>query len=619
MSDIRILPLGAGQDVGRSCILITMGGKNIMLDCGLHMGFYDDRRFPDFSVICKDGPLTPYIHCVIISHFHLDHCGALPYMTEVVGYNGPLYMTYPTKAICPLLLEDFRKVTTDKTTQQGPYTSDDIKNCMKKVIPVSLGQTVKVDTDFEIKAYYAGHVLGAAMFHIRVGQQTLVYTGDFNTTADRHLGSAHIDRCRPDVLITESTYGSTVRDSRRARERDFMAKVVDCVRHGGKVLVPVFAVGRAQELCILLETYLERMNLNVPIYFASGLSEKVNTYYSLFVSWTNEKIQSTFHQKNIFDFKHIKPWDRSYVEQPGAMIVFASPGMLHAGYSLHLFKKWAPDEKNMIIIPGYCVANTVGSKLLLGQRRFLFDGKEIEAKMQVHYMSFSAHADAKGITQIIRQCQPSNVVLVHGEDLVMDFLRGRVQDELKIPCYKPANGETVTISTPHGVPVDIEPGLVQQLKEETADVCRSEKRSKQMRGTLIIKDGRLRLVRSSTAMNELGLVHHTVQFHSRFPSSINIRPITLVSLIQLLERELNSNENESKHRTILISDNLIHIDNQQLRVSIETNGDVDIAWTLNNELLGQRVSSHIKSFIDQHTSTANVIIISDSAASPDPM
>lgn len=130
------------------------------------------------------------------------------------------------------------------------------------------------------------------------------------------------------------------------------------------------------------------------------------------------------------------------------MIVFASPGMLHAGYSLHLFKKWAPDERNMvglvwahcfiavtpvclqIIIPGYCVANTVGSKLLLGQRRFVFDGKEIEAKMQVHYMSFSAHADAKGITNLIRQCQPRNVVLVHGEDLVMDFLRGRVQEEL---------------------------------------------------------------------------------------------------------------------------------------------------------------------------------------------
>lgn len=118
-----------------------------------------------------------------------------------------------------------------------------------------------------------------------------------------------------------------------------------------------------------------------------------------------------------------------------------------------------------------------------------------------------------------------------------------------------------------------------------------------MRGTLIIKDGvsnieyiypikfcsfkRLRLVRPSTAMNELGLVHHTVQFHSRFPSTINVRPIQLVSLIESLELELNSNNNESKHRIVLISDNLIHINNQQLRVSIELNGDIDVAWTLN--------------------------------------
>ncbi|CAF4354876.1 unnamed protein product, partial [Adineta steineri] len=141
--------------------------------------------------------------------------------------------------------------------------------------------------------------------------------------------------------------------------------------------------------------------------------------------------------------------------------------------------------------------------------------------------------------------------------------------------------ETIVIETPHGIPVDIEPALVQQLKEETIDVDRSAKRTKQMQGTLIIKDGRLRLVRPSTAMNQLGLVHHIVQFHSRFPTTANIRPIQLVSLVQLLERELNNSDNESKHRIILISDNLLHIDNNQLRVSIETNGDIDIAWTLN--------------------------------------
>jgi len=103
MTEIKVTPLGAGQDVGRSCILLQIGGKNIMLDCGMHMGYNDERRFPDFSFIA-DGNLSSTLDCVIISHFHLDHCGALPFMTEMVGYDGPIYMTVPTKAIAPILL-----------------------------------------------------------------------------------------------------------------------------------------------------------------------------------------------------------------------------------------------------------------------------------------------------------------------------------------------------------------------------------------------------------------------------------------------------------------------------------------------------------------------------------
>lgn len=96
---IRVIPLGAGQDVGRSCVLVMMGGKTIMFDCGMHMGYNDSRRFPDFSVVAAEGPLTPHIDCAIISHFHLDHCGALPYFSEMRGYDGPIYMTYPTKVL----------------------------------------------------------------------------------------------------------------------------------------------------------------------------------------------------------------------------------------------------------------------------------------------------------------------------------------------------------------------------------------------------------------------------------------------------------------------------------------------------------------------------------------
>ncbi|KAJ4923849.1 hypothetical protein JOQ06_028104 [Pogonophryne albipinna] len=175
MPEIKVTPLGAGQDVGRSCILVSIGGKNIMLDCGMHMGYNDDRRFPDFSYITQNGRLTEFLDCVIISHFHLDHCGALPFMSEMVGYDGPIYMTHPTKAICPILLEDFRKITVDKKGETNFFTSQMIKDCMKKVVPLNLHQTVQ--------AYYAGHVLGAAMVQIKVGSESVVYTVSLKNTS----------------------------------------------------------------------------------------------------------------------------------------------------------------------------------------------------------------------------------------------------------------------------------------------------------------------------------------------------------------------------------------------------------------------------------------------------
>uniref|UniRef100_A0A674HL90 Integrator complex subunit 11 n=1 Tax=Taeniopygia guttata TaxID=59729 RepID=A0A674HL90_TAEGU len=485
-----------------------------MLDCGMHMGYNDDRRFPDFSYITQNGRLTDFLDCVIISHFHLDHCGALPYFSEMVGYDGPIYMSHPTKAICPILLEDYRKITVDKKGETNFFTSQMIKDCMKKVVAVHLHQTVQVDEELEIKAYYAGHVLGAAMFQIKVGCESVVYTGDYNMTPDRHLGAAWIDKCRPDLLITESTYATTIRDSKRCRERDFLKKVHETVERGGKVLIPVFALGRAQELCILLETFWERMNLKAPIYFSTGLTEKANHYYKLFITWTNQKIRKTFVQRNMFEFKHIKAFDRAFADNPGPMVVFATPGMLHAGQSLQIFRKWAGNEKNMVIMPGYCVQGTVGHKILSGQRKLEMEGRQIlEVKMQVEYMSFSAHADAKGIMQLIRQAEPRNVLLVHGEAKKMEFLRQKIEQEFHVSCFMPANGETTTILTNPSIPVDISLGL---LKRETAiGAAPDAKKPKLMHGTLLMKDNSFRLVSPEQALKELGLAEHQLRFTCR--------------------------------------------------------------------------------------------------------
>jgi len=596
MTEIKVTPLGAGQDVGRSCILLQMGGKNIMLDCGMHIGYNDERRFPDFSFIA-DGNLSETLDCVIISHFHLDHCGALPFMTEMIGYDGPIYMTVPTKAIAPILLEDMRKVAVERKGETNFFTATHIKECMKKVIAVTLHQTVQVGSEIEIKAYYAGHVLGAAMFHIKVGNQSVVYTGDYNMTPDRHLGAAWIDKCRPNILISESTYATTIRDSKRCRERDFLKKVHDCIERGGKVLIPVFALGRAQELCILLETYWERMNLKAPIYFALGLTEKANHYYKMFITWTNQKIRKTFVQRNMFEFKHIRPFDKSYADAPGPMVVFATPGMLHAGLSLQLFKKWAPCENNMLIMPGYCVSGTVGAKVLSGQKKVEMENRQVvDVKLSVQYMSFSAHADAKGIMQLIQYCEPQNVLLVHGEAIKMEFLKHKIQQEYGIDCYMPANGETAYIPCKPVVPVDVSLSL---LKKEVAlyDAAGppDSQRPCRLHGVLIMKDGVLRLMEPNQSFGDLNLNRNGMTF----TTCMEIRLAGSVSkALESLQQILNSQN--VKYPVKPTEDGQINLESVEIKLESSESDErksMTISWTLQDDDLATWIMSSLHQLI----------------------
>jgi len=449
-----------------------------MFDCGMHMGYNDERRFPDFTLLSPTRDFDGAIDALIITHFHLDHCGALPYFTEMCGYSGPIFMTHPTKALCPILLEDYRKITVDRRGESNFFTGEHIRQSMGKVTAVEIGENVFLGPDFEIRAYYAGHVLGAAMFYVRVGGQSVVYTGDFNMTPDRHLGAAWIDRCQPDVLITESTYATTIRESKRGRERDFLKKVHQAVAAGGKVLIPVFALGRVQELCILIETYWERMGLGgeVPIYFSAGMAEAATAYYKEYLGWTNESVQRGADAgQNPFDFKHIRPFEKHLTEQPGPMVLFSTPGMLHSGTSLEVFKKWAADAKNMIIIPGYCVAGTVGAKVLAGAKSIDFEPEKLKlaVNLQVRNLSFSAHADAKGILQLIKNCQPAAVVLVHGEQSKMGQLRDLVKRQFAIPCYMPANGEMLLIKGRGLMPAHLSPRLIESRLVEIEEYARA--------------------------------------------------------------------------------------------------------------------------------------------------
>ena len=156
---------------------------------------------------------------------------------------------------------------------------------------------------------------------------------------------------------------------------------------------------------------------------------------------------------NLFEFKHIQPFEKSLIKSTSPMVLFATPGMLHGGFSLQVFKEWCEDPKNTIIIPGYCVAGTVGNLLLKGNKQFLLDGINLNVKMKVKSLSFSAHADAKGILNLIENVEPKSVMLVHGEKSKMIEFSKIVQDKFKIDCFYPANFERVVIKTQNAPPL----------------------------------------------------------------------------------------------------------------------------------------------------------------------
>ncbi|KXN71696.1 Metallo-hydrolase/oxidoreductase [Conidiobolus coronatus NRRL 28638] len=483
---IHITPLGAGQEVGKSCILISMGGKTIMLDCGIHAYNTGFDRYPNFSRIANSNKqLTQKIDLLLITHFHIDHIGALPVFTEQFGYDGPIYMTHPTKAFLPIMLEEGQRQQGDnkKDNRKGAqtdagyyYTSEDITSCMAKVTGFDLKQTITLEGGLEFTAYYAGHVLGAAMFHIKYKNYSVVYTGDYNMTPDRHLEAASIPHLQPDLLITESTYGDMIRESIQIRENDFLTKVHECVDKGGKILVPSLALGRAQEMCALLDEYWEANQLKHPIYFAGGLTKRTHQFFHTFSNWTKQS-KSENKEEN-FEFKHVKPFDLSLLPKlklKGAMVIFASPPNLNSGTSLSILKEISDDEKNMIIMSGYCptrtnarlISNHNNDKLisLYGNSTKVKDLK-LTFKLSVANFSFSNHADLKGIMRLVEGLNPKNVILVHGDKVKMSKLKERIKTELSIPCYDPENMEHIRISTDHFTPIKIPNHLLQSSMEK---------------------------------------------------------------------------------------------------------------------------------------------------------
>ena len=350
------------------------------------------------------------------------------------------------------------------------YTESDLEAAMDKIETINFHEEKEVSRGymFNFKRYYliqvsgvkfwcynAGHVLGAAMFMLEIDGVKILYTGDFSREEDRHLPSAEIPSMTPDVLIVESTYGTKQHEKREVREARFTGTVTDIVTRGGRCLIPVFALGRAQELLLILDEFWSAHPelADIPIYYASSLAKKCMSVYQTFINSMNERIRKQIAVNNPFVFKHISNLKGiDHFDDVGPCVVLASPGMMQSGLSRELFETWCTDKRNGCIVAGYCVEGTLAKYILDDPQEITaMNGQKLPLNMSVDYISFSAHTDYKQTSGFIRALKPPQVILVHGEANEMSRLKTALIREYEndpthnIEVHNPRNAQSVEL------------------------------------------------------------------------------------------------------------------------------------------------------------------------------
>lgn len=472
---MTITPLGSGQEVGRSCHVLEFRDMNIMLDCGIHPGYEGMNGLPFLDRIEPER-----IDILLITHFHLDHAASLPYFTERTGFKGRIFMTHPTKAVIRLLLGDYLRLLQMRNakSEEVLYTEAELLSCIEKIELIDYHQTVTVK-GLTFYALNAGHVLGACMYWLDLGGRSLLYTGDYSMEDDRHLMAAEIPPNKPDVLMVESTYGVQVHASKKEREARFTGTVERVVTRGGRCLIPVFALGRAQELLLILDEYWkDNTHLQkIPIYYASKMASRALRVYQTYSNMMNARIRDQMDIANPFAFtfiQNLKSIDLENFDDSGPSVVFASPGMLQSGVSRQLFDRWATDPKNGVLIAGYAVEHTLAKEIMNQPKEVVtLEGRRQPLNCLVDYVSFSAHVDFVQNRSFIAQVDPKHIILVHGQKDEM----GRLKSALMLQYRQLPENKRPTITMP--------PNL-QEVKLKFA-----RRRSAKVMGSLADRNGEL--------------------------------------------------------------------------------------------------------------------------------
>jgi uncharacterized protein len=455
--EVMLFCLGGVKQVGRSCFVVVTPETKVMLDCGLNPGEMSGLdaypRLDWFNFDLDD------LDAVVISHAHIDHQGFLPTLFKY-GYRGPVYCTEPTLPLMILLQTDSVKIANSNGTYL-PYASRDVNEVIKHCITLPYGKPTDISPDVTITLNNAGHIMGSATVHLNIsGAHNILYSGDYKYARTQLLDSAVSMYPRVETLITESTYGNTtdVMPDQQSVYRGFTESINKTLMDGGKVLLPVPAVGRAQEIMLVMAKEMKEGRLiESPIYIEGMISEASAIHMS-YAHYLGSDVRKSVSQGiNPFQSEYFtvisgygKRDDILSDENPA--IVMATSGMLEGGPSVEYFKELAPDPKNKIMFVSYQINGTLGRRVLDGAMSevSMMDKsgkvKVVPVRCQTQKIDgFSGHSDFNQILNFVSRIRPKRVLVNHGEKSKSENVASAIYSRLKIRSGVPDNREIVRL------------------------------------------------------------------------------------------------------------------------------------------------------------------------------
>lgn len=424
---------GAAKMVTGSNFFLTGDSTGLIVDYGMFQGKPEDVGLNSAKPQMDFASLS----AVLITHAHLDHCGRLPMLLQY-GFNGPVFMTEPTKALAELVLFDSAKLAKEGETKAILYTDEDVEKIMKQVKTVEYEKPFMLG-DFKVTFFDAGHILGSSSIlieEIKSGKK-IVFSGDLGNSPEPLLLPTHLIR-NADIAVVESTYGDEIHGPRN--ETDILKVIIQkAEREKGTVLIPSFSLQRAQELLYIFDQLKKdgEMAQETPVFLDSPMAIKATIVFRDYPQLYSTKLRDQAKSDDPFDFPALMVCDtieksKQIKNYEGAKIIVAGSGMMSGGRIIHHAQNFLGDKKTQLVFVGYQAEGTLGREILDGNKDINIWGNNIHIEAEIiNIETMSAHADQEQVLVWLKKIEGlKKVALIHGEELPRLVLNEKIHQEL---------------------------------------------------------------------------------------------------------------------------------------------------------------------------------------------